>query len=35
MAVTAGDRIVVTQTGMATARLVRFVRFATGLGSPR
>src|ERR1700743_143152 len=27
MLVSAGDRIVVTQTGMVTARLVRFVRF--------
>ena len=35
MAVATGDRIVVTQTGMAAARLVRFVRFATGLGSSR
>jgi hypothetical protein len=35
MLVSAGDRIVVTQTGMVTARLVRFVRFATGLGSSR
>lgn len=35
MAVLAGDQIVVTQTGMVTARLVRFVRFATGVGSSR
>lgn len=35
MVVAADDRIVVTQTGMVTARLVRFVRFATGLGSSR
>jgi hypothetical protein len=35
MAVSAGERIVVTRTGMATARLVRFVRVATGLGSSR
>jgi hypothetical protein len=35
MAVSADERIIVTQTGMATARLVRFVRVATGLGSSR
>jgi hypothetical protein len=35
MVVSDGDKIVVTPTGMATARVVRFVRFATGLGSSR
>lgn len=32
MVVSTGDRIVLTPTGMATAQLVRFIRFATGLG---
>ena len=35
MLIRADDRVIVTHTGMAAVRLVRFVRFAMGLGSSR